>query len=469
MIGISFLLAMGLAAGASNTAGLILHQCDFGEVYAFANVECRIGLENPGDQSVGVDLSGSNPEDVIKPVTLTVPAHRTAEATIRIAAGNTAGTITRLIKIHHHDGAARDEYVRAIGFVMSALDDPTAAIVFGSVDRRVDRPGKTLELGSHDAADFRILRILEAPDALDVRIGSDRRTISAHLRPDGPWGLLDGDIKLAIDTPHQHEAWIHVSGDIRGEIVPEKNPYWFGGIPSGSGRTVLVPLTDRHGRDFRIGRVELERMDAAVDIVPCVPAAISCKAIRLKVSDSQRPGITRGVLDVQFPDLDRHLNLRIWGILQPPESTHSQGQSVDEPANESAPWASSIIESINAPVYAVPVDDPEEAHAGPPPATAPLPGVGPLLKWSAVDEKGAHGYQIFRSDAEAGPFVLLDPKTIPVHPKLYAEYPYQWRDTTAEIGHSYWYYIGVVYKDGRKQALSKPQEKIVRETPASKG
>ena len=400
--------------------------------------------------------------DAVVPTTLTVRAHDSAEATVRVAIGNASGVTTRSIKVHRRDGNSRDAYVRASGFVMSALDDPKAVIAFGKVDLPSEEMEKSIQLGSRDTASFRILRVLEKPDSLDVRVGTDGQTITAILRPAAVWGILDGDIKLAIDTPHQKEAWIHVSGDIRGEVVPEKNPYWFGGVPAGHQRTVLVPLTDRQGRDFRIGRIELKNIDAKVDTASCQPAVQGCAAIRLRIADAQRSGITRGTLDVEFPDLRRHLNLRIWGILQPPEADKSQASSVSESADESAPWTPSIIESINAPVYAVPVDDPAEVEAGPAPLTSPLPGMGPLLKWAAADERSAHGYQIFRSDAEAGPFVLLNTKTIPVHPRIYATYPYQWRDTSAQAGHTYWYYIGVVHRDGHKQALSKPQKTVAR-------
>jgi hypothetical protein len=467
MIGTSILLAMGLVAAAGSTADLVLHDCDFGEVYAFTTAECHLGLENSGNRSVAVDLSVLYTGDAIEPATLTVPARSSAEATVRIATRNAVGMTVRSIRIHRQDGAARDAYARASGFVMSALDDPRPTIAFGNVDLPADGTEKSVELGSRDTANFRILRVLEKPAALDTRVGSDGRTVSVRLRPDATWGVLDDDIKLAIDTPHQNEAWIHVSGDIRGEVVPEKNPYWFGGVPAGHNRSVLVPLTDRQRRDFRIGRIELKRMDAKVDVVSCQPAAQGCQAIRLRVADSQRPGITRGELDVEFPEPHRHLNLRIWGILQPPEANGSQVQSTAQPAEESAPWTPSIVEFIKTPVRAPVVDS--AADTGSAPSTLPAPGTGPLLKWAATDEKHAYGYQIFRADAESGPFVRVNPHTILVHPIAYATYPYLWRDISATVGHTYWYYVGVVYKDGHKQPLSKPQKTFVKETPVPKG
>ena len=36
--------------------------------------------------------------------------------------------------------------------------------------------------------------------------------------------------------------------------------------------------------------------------------------------------------------------------------------------------------------------------------------------------------------------------------------PYKWRDNTAEAGQIYWYYIGLLNKDGTKQRLSSIQK-----------
>jgi hypothetical protein len=105
-----------------------------------------------------------------------------------------------------------------------------------------------------------------------------------------------------------------------------------------------------------------------------------------------------------------------------------------------------------------------QAHArAPDPPFAPN-GRGPLLKWSVVNDDGVHGYQIFRSAMESGPFLLLNPETIPskVSDSSGAQ-NYEWRDESAEKGKTYWYYIGIVNKDGTKRKLSNPHKKVVTE------
>jgi hypothetical protein len=129
------------------------------------------------------------------------------------------------------------------------------------------------------------------------------------------------------------------------------------------------------------------------------------------------------------------------------------------PPDFSAPWTEGIVDSVNAPVYALPTDDPLDVVDGPPPSAQPPSGNGPLLKWRVTDESGVYGYQIFRADAEQGPFVLQNTSVLRAHSKQYSSIPYFWRDEHTKSGSTYWYYIGAVYKDGRKQVLSPPRSK----------
>jgi hypothetical protein len=88
---------------------------------------------------------------------------------------------------------------------------------------------------------------------------------------------------------------------------------------------------------------------------------------------------------------------------------------------------------------------------------APPPGEGPLLKWRIANGLPVHGFQIFRADKEDGFFVLQN--KLPIRSTATDEdsVSYQWRDTAATAGHTYWYYIGLLNKNGTKQQLTGPQ------------
>ncbi|MCR6701350.1 MAG: hypothetical protein NVV68_09455 [Dokdonella sp.] len=95
---------------------------------------------------------------------------------------------------------------------------------------------------------------------------------------------------------------------------------------------------------------------------------------------------------------------------------------------------------------------------GPPPA-----GRGPLLKWSVANEEAVYGYVILRGDSESGPFERVSKDTIPAgtFEEGYAN-AYQWRDTSAVVGQTYWYSIGLINKDGTKDSLTGPQRVVAK-------
>ncbi len=442
---------------------LKVDSCVLPESYSFDHAHCQIRLQNAGSKDVEVQLSAQGTADSVNPRTLIVPAKGTAEATVDVSIGSTAGRVSRGFFVHRN--GARDLTFIVNGFAMSALQESRPEVSFGDVEASKLPTEQTLSLSSLDTTTFRIMRVLEKPATTDVAIGEDGRSLTVRLHKDAPLGITDGDIKLAIDTPRQHEAWVHLSANVTGEITVERNPFWFGSVDAGHDRHVLIPLTDRSGRDFKIGHIGVSMIEGHADVAPCEHDAKWCRAIKVTFDDTQRPGLTRAQLDIELPELQRHFILRIWGLLQNDAKRHDANAAMPMPTQEdySTPWTEGIVESVNAPVYAVPTADPLDPVVGgaAPPAEAP-PGTGPLLHWKIVEEAGAYGYQVFRAEARTGPFLLQNRDIIRVHAKDYADTPYFWRDPSAVKGTTYWYYIGVVYKDGHKQVLSAPQSKVAQ-------
>lgn len=461
MPSLSLLFALSFAAS-SPTPTLTVDECSLGEAYSFGHAQCRIRLHNNSERPLSAELHAQNPKDAVSPAVLTVPAKGVAEALVDVDLANTVGRVSRGFRIHPDRGA--DLFASATGFAMSALDDVRPEVAFGAVELSTKPIERTITLSSRETPQFRILNVLDRPQGVDASIDADGHALHVRLRDDAPLGIVDGDIKLAIDTPRQREAWVHVSAELRGEVGAPDNPYWFGSVPAGNTRTVLIPLMNHAGREFHIGEMRLEMLNGKVDVVPCEQKKAGCKAIRLVLDDSHRAGLTRGKLDIELPDQRRRLALRIWGILQADSSASGSSSPLPTPPTEqiSAPWTEGVVDSVNAPVYAVPTVDPLDLVGGPPPASEPPPGTGPLLKWGIASEGGAYGYQIFRADMESGPFLLQNAEVIRVHAKEYANTRYFWRDERAEKGKTYWYYVGVVYKDGRKQVLSAPQSIVAK-------
>ena len=80
----------------------------------------------------------------------------------------------------------------------------------------------------------------------------------------------------------------------------------------------------------------------------------------------------------------------------------------------------------------------------------------------AVHESAIHGYAIYRAESESGPFVRINKDTIATTAIGEGGASYQWRDNTATSGKTYWYYVGLLNKDGSKGNLTPPQKAIAK-------
>jgi hypothetical protein len=93
----------------------------------------------------------------------------------------------------------------------------------------------------------------------------------------------------------------------------------------------------------------------------------------------------------------------------------------------------------------------------------PPPGEGPLLKWTVLHEDLIHGYVVYRAASPEGPFVRINYETIPTSSDGGQDTGrYQWRDTNAVPGSTYWYYIGTIQNNGAKGNLSSPQKIVAK-------
>lgn len=441
---------------ASAQPPLVFNDCVFGEVYAFSIVDCRMQVRNATGHAIHIELTPQQAGDSIEPSSLDVAANSSRELRGRIAVANGVGDLTHFFKVQSSDKSIRDQFAKATGFAMTALDEAHPRLDFGSVDLSKNAPSMRIELGSHDAPEFRITRVLESPVSVQAKVLPDQRSLDVKLRSDADWGLVDDFVKVAIDTPHQKEAWVQIKAELHGQISTPSNPVWMGIVPPDAERKILVPLKNSEGKEFQIGKIEWHDIKGDADVVPCEPAARGCKALRVVLSKDQVAGPVRGNMTVQLPDYSKQLSIAIWGVLQALPAKGAAGGS----ANNATARASD--DKSNETVVPAPAPTPPAESSAESAAAAPPAGRGPLLKWSVADDGGVYGYQIFRSDSESGSFVLVNPKTVPAQAsRKKGVNTYQWRDETAKAGNTYWYYIGAVGKEGSKRKLSNPQKKVV--------
>lgn len=482
---ITFLGTTPMSAGTSpaEPSRLTASSCDFPETYSFTPAQCTIRLTNTSGTAIHVSdfripLAGStaNPEELL------LEPYASADVRINVDSDGVLGKVDQVIRFKTNEGATQSRNTRLRGYVMSALDDARPKLDFGEVDVTQPPAFREVRLSSHELADFRVVRVVSAPAYLDARIGEDRRAVKARVRPDAPWGAREDSVKVEINSPHQQYAVIQVKANIHGDVAAPGNPLWFGFRQARATQELLVPLTSASGNEFSLGRLTVDNGDAKAEPADCDPPSKACKAVKVRWGASEAYGMRKMTLRVRFPPSDRELPIQLWGFL-----THDGGSKAASTTSETKGRATnSSAAKLGGGSEATAAEEkrprdksevsgqtgkPAENHllsggsnsadspagvaqSGGPAQAVLLPGgSGPLLKWSVTNEEALYGFQVFRADSEAGPYVLLNTPAIPVD-QSQPDKLYQWRDTSAVKGNTYWYYVGVVYNDGRKERIT---------------
>lgn len=457
---IAVLLSVGLLAHVDGgESALSASGCDFEDVYAFSSVECSITVRNLSSRVVYVTAKPKESGDAILPTSVDIPAHAETSLKVRANVGHSAGEFTRFFDLQER-ASGKTTTVRVNGFALSALDDPNPHVFFGKLDANAPSPTKRIAIDSHEIADFRVLRIIEKPAWANVNLAAGGRAIDVELRSDAPWGRLDGIIKLELNSPNQPQAWVSVNAEIDGEIRPKENRFWMGFLSDEKKGDVSLPLKNTSGKNdkFKFGAVKIEGIKGEGKIVPCAPQSDGCALLQMDLSQETKTGVVQGSVSIDLPDYNRQLRVVIWGMLnrarQGADISFSELKKEDASDESKDGLSSSSSAKISGGrdsdlTTASPVKDVKEVS-------------GPLLKWSVKDDGGAYGYQIFRSQRKDGPFLMISPRLIRAVGHVNGLSKYEWRDESAKINQTYWYYIGVVGKDGAKRKLSEPQEKFVK-------
>ena len=439
---LSMLARSALVAAPVADDPLTVRDCSYGDVYQFSAAGCPASLENNGEKPLVLSIISVQPGNTVEPEKLTLAPHAHAQVVTHVRTDNVAGELTWTFRI---EGAGKDpHFLQAHGFVMSVLDEARPKIAFGSIDPAKSPVTKSVAFASSLDSRIRVTKILSGPDFLHAKIGEDARTLISEIGPDAPWGPLDETVKLAVDTLVQKEVWVEVTGNVEGDIGPQKNPYWLGTIPWQPKRTLTVPLMDREGHDFTIGSVTSKDFAATYDSSGCDPVRSGCRNLLIHLADSQPPGFFKSELNVALPSRDKHVTLTLLGILE------------EQPRPGQKPTAPEMTK-VQLPDANADTGTPPPLKVQPDP-----PGEGPLLKWTIAHQDSVHGYQVFRGDSPDGPFEPMDAHMIPTLDNGSGSVAYRWRDTKAVQGHTYWYYIAVIYKTGNRQALSGPQKSLAK-------
>jgi len=448
-IALAFILSV---AAIPALAQVKLDAQDVGEIYQTNTGHSTILFTNGGDKPVKI-LSVTPAYDKDGVGAFKLPAVVAPKTSVNIPvmlfSGMDAGDHRHIFNIDT-DIAQRPRVQALVHlFGLSVLDDPEPKADLGTVNTNAAAPTKTVKLSSREVPDFRIVRIVETPDFATAKILPDGHTVSISGKTDASWGRHDGFVKVALNSTVQPQAWIAVTADVHGEVIPSTNP-----VEMGVFRTTKLPfvvqLKSRDGKSVKLGKVSLDGIKATLTKEACVGGATGCAQVSVKVADDQPGGRVQGKLLVELPDFHHELPIDLGGLYLPESvKVHSLDEAMQKNGKSSTEPAPLDLKSALQ----------KSTTVAPPPAADP-PGHGPLLKWQVSNENNMYGYLIYRGDGENGPFLRVNKDIVRVGDNKGdgVTSTYAWRDDSATVGKTYWYYIGMLYRDGSKQQLSGPQE-----------
>lgn len=430
--------------------------CDFGEAYQFTQAKCTIELENKGDVPITIDSVRATDEGDISEVDrLTVRPHGRAYMPVRISTRDSIGYTKRYFEVRTSEGKGDIRFVEAKGMVVSVLEDSKEAADFGIVELGgKSLPAVDIDLASREVADLKVLEVISKPEYVDVTVGKDKRSLRVAVNGRAPWGLHKKvPIKLRINSTRQPQVWIPVKADFRGEVIPDANPFAFGLVRQGESKEFLLRLRSRSGADFRIGGIKVNGFRGSAVEAPCEPASKGCRLIKLSIDDTIT-GEVGGHLGISFPDFNKVLDLYVWGMLIGEKTKILDfAEEMEKQAAAKQQQSSTVPNAAPDLTKALRTATALQEQAAP-------PGKGPLLKWSVANQELIYGYIIYRSDSESGPLHRVNDETILTDGRESSSY--QWRDTSAVPGKTYWYTIGYVKRNGIKADLTTAQSVLAQ-------
>ena len=452
MLKIAMLALLSLAALPA-LAQVKIETQDVGEIYQTNIGHSTILFNNVGDKPVKIlAVSPEFEKDTVGEFKLpvTVAPKTSVNIPVTVYEGMDVGDRRHTFTLETDLATTPKLRAQVRLFGLSVLDDPKPVLDLGTVNTNSVALEKTVKLTSREVPGFRVSRIIESPDFAIAKILPDAGTISIAVKADASWGTHEGVVKVALDSAVQPQAWIDVKADVHGDVIPSRNPVDLG-IFRTKEPSFLVQLKSRDGNPVKLGKVSVEGIAAKVETGICAGEAKGCAQIHVKYSDDLQMGRVWGTLLVDLPDFHRQLPIKLFGYYMPEDlkiRSFDKANLEKKAASSTEPPPLDLKSALQ-----------KSTEVAPPPAADP-PGHGPLLKWQVSNENNMYGYLIYRGDSENGPFLRVNKDIVHVGADKGdgITSSYAWRDDSATAGKTYWYYIGMLNRDGTKQQLSGPQE-----------
>lgn len=446
-------IAARAAESPKNDAGpiqyLSVSEVDVGVTYPLVPLQVTSTLTNTSTVSIRVDRveprsSGGNPELSYKPTDLR--PGQSLDVRVKLTGDDRAGRFSYIFLAFSNQQKEPVGKIAIRGFVDWVVDPESAKVDVGFRKAQEEFERK-LVLRSRPGTNVRLNKISRQSKWLVARIVDDGNALSVSNVPGMPWGPFDELVVADTDNALQQRVGFRIKGEIRGSIVPSMDVVDFGVVREGESAEQIVRLVDESGRKINVGKIKVDGAVATATLSDCVPAADACKFVKLVLGERKMGAALRGLMKIDFPDYKEGLSIPFGGALIGKDTVIRDLADAAKAAEASPASVSAALKSSIQSRKPVEMANPD--------------GNGPLLKWETANESAIYGYEIYRSSTPSGVFARVNASILA---KLSQDPAigsvYRWRDSTAKVGHEYWYYIGVVKLDGRKEPLNSPQKVV---------
>lgn len=349
------------------------------------------------------------------------------------------------------------------GFIYSLIAPENPSINFGTASVL---PGvqREISLSAREARPLELLKVIEAPDWLEVSI--DGTTVKARIIKVPILGLKSGVIRLSTNLPQQPIVEIPARAAIGG--VLDSSILAMGFKPAQIGETATGGLDIRYHGKASLDALQVELPSGWTSKrSPCVDAPKDGGAcVRVTVNRTiEESGQSSGDLRFRMPG-EAELVVPYGLIGLGKDQTVRELLINDDPAMAKPEPLdiSSIVRETATPQDAQPAK----------PAADPVPaekvsrarGSGPVqLKWTARHDERLYGYMVYRSEDRAGPFRRVSERPVPTRSgKVGDTSEYGFTDEAVQPGKTYYYYIDSLGRNGIQQRLSPVLSKSVTPT-----
>lgn len=443
----------GIAQGTKqNAVQVTASESNIGVVYSNQEVSVSVSLTNQTDKSLQVRVAPRYAGDqVLIDAPISLAGNQNVTIKLAIQTESQSGNLVRYFDVFPAGVRDSGDPIGSFavrGFVDWVVDPDSLNIDFGNVDVGKGA-ARDVELRLRPGAEIRLKGVSRGSSRFSAEVLGPKK-LRLSSRSDAPLGLFDEYLVFSASDSDQKFVSVRVRGQFFAGVIPSSNPVDFGLVRTGDAPEQIIQLEDLNGKAIQIGSIRIEGVSAHATLQECAPQAVSCKNIKLKLSDLEARGLNKGKMFLELLPSGKIMPIHFGAVVI---GKDTQIRNLEEDMKASAalePPVSSILQRATQ----VPVRPLEMPKPG---------GDGPLLTWQATSEYGVFGYEVYRAESKDGPFKRVGEGIIPRLDKSFDKGSiYRWRDADYESGKTYWYYVNVVMENGTKREFTTPQKVVAK-------